>query len=384
MSNPADPTTELVPCEDDSPGCEDADDGAGVVEPPAEDAVLTAVAEAAAEQDSEAQRYAIEFLKKILRLRGVRIEREQFLRQELRKHGFSNAVIEQAVTTTPVHAGVDLAVLDDLARASLAFETRKSASMSFAAGLPGGFAVLASVPADVTQYYVHAFRVMQKLAFLYGWRDLLGDLDDADDETMGVLALFLGVMMGVGGAAAGLTGFAATVAAPSLQKRIARQALTKTSWYPVVKKTLSLIGVKVTKDSLAKTVAKIVPLAGGAISGAMTFGSLRGQSLRLQRHLRELPPPGVDAAEYRAALDAVRSEELHEARAAALRRRAQSVGESAKSSVGRLTVNASGMARASASSAAERLRGATGLRGLRRHSDADDGALPEDAGDAEA
>ena len=35
----------------------------------------------------------------------------------------------------------------------------------------------------------------------------------------------------------------------------------------------------------------------------MTLVALRTQSTRLQKHLRELPPPGVDAAQYLAALD---------------------------------------------------------------------------------
>ena len=255
------------------------------------------------EQDEEARRYAGEFLKKIIRLRGVRVEREDFLRQELRKLGLGDDSINAALSATPVQAGVNLEQLDRLAEAAIGFETQKSAAVSFVAGLPGGFAMLATVPADVTQYYIHAFRVMQKLAYIYGWQDLLGDLDDADDETVGRLALFLGVMMGVGGAASSLSMFAKQIARPAIQKQIAKQALTKTVWYPVVKKTLAVVGVKVTKDSFAKTVTKVVPVAGGVISGGMTFVALKGQSARLRKHLRELPPPGVDAAEYRSALE---------------------------------------------------------------------------------
>ena len=178
--------------------------------------------------------------------------------------------------STPVWASVGLKNLDRLARRSIDFETRKSAGMSFAAGLPGGFAMLATVPADVTQYYVHAFRIMQKLTYLYGWQDLLGDLEDADDETIGWLALFLGVMLGVGGAATSLTSFAQHVARPALQKQI-------------------------TKDSLAKTVTKVVPGLSVAILGGMTLVMLKSQADRPHMHLRELPPPRADAAAYTAA-----------------------------------------------------------------------------------
>ena len=117
------------------------------------------------------------------------------------------------------------------------------------------------------------------------------------------MVTLLGVMMGVGRAASSLSRFAKQIARPAIQKQIAKQALTKTVWYPVVKKTLAVVGVKVTKDSFAKTVTKVVPVAGGVISGGMTFVALKGQSARLRKHLRELPPPGVDAAEYRSALE---------------------------------------------------------------------------------
>ena len=109
---------------------------------------------------------------------------------------------------------------------------------------PGGFAMGASIPADITQYYVHAFRVMQKLAYLNGWQSFLNDLDDVDDETLGKLSLFLGVMMGVGSASVGLTNFAQTVARPALQKQISKQALTKTAWYGPMKQVLGLVGTR--------------------------------------------------------------------------------------------------------------------------------------------
>ena len=71
-----------------------------------------------------------------------------------------------------------------------------------------------------------------------------------------------------------------------------------------MKQVLGLVGIKVTKDSFAKTVTKTVPLVGGVISGGMTLVSLRLQSERLHLHLRELPPPGMDAAAHRVLVEA--------------------------------------------------------------------------------
>lgn len=276
------------------------------------------------DQDDEAAKYALDFLKTVLRLRGVRIDREQFLVTELRKRGIGESVIAQAVASTPAEAGILPSMLDEVAEAAIGFETKKSTALSFAAGLPGGFAMLGSVPADITQFYVHAFRVMQKVAYVYGWQSFLKDAEDIDDETLGKLAAFLGVMMGVGGAAATVKNFALNVARPAIQKQIANKALTKTVWYGPLKQTLKMIGVKLTKDSFAKTVTKAVPVMGGVVSGGLTFVTLDNQSKRLMRHLREIPPPGVDAEVYLAA--------VHQADEADPQR-TRSVGDAAKDAV---------------------------------------------------
>ena len=191
--------------------------------------------------------------------------------------------------------------MDKLASDAISFETKKSTALSFAAGIPGGPAMLGTVPADLAQYYVHSLRIMQKLAYLYGWKEFLTDLDDVDDETIAQMGLFFGVMLGVAGAAESLSGFARVIVAPAIEKRIARKALMKTTWYPVVKKSLKVIGVSVTKQSMAKTMSKIVPLIGGVISGGMTFVALQTQATRLKQHLRQLPPPATDGAEWKQA-----------------------------------------------------------------------------------
>ena len=263
-----------------------------------EDDAVPLVSEASSDQDQQASVYAVFFLKKLVRLRGVRISREDFLRQELRKLHLSDAEIECAIASNPLSAGVSRKLLDKLASDAISFETKKSTALSFAAGIPGGLAMLGTVPADLTQYYVHSLRIMQKLAYLYGWREFLADLDDVDDETIAQMGLFFGVMLGVAGAAESLRDFARVIVAPAIEKRIARKALMKTTWYPVVKKSLKVIGVSVTKQSMAKTMSKIVPLIGGVISGGMTFVSLQTQANRLKQHLRQLPPPGINGAQW--------------------------------------------------------------------------------------
>ena len=247
-----------------------------------------------AEQASSAEQHGLDFLKKVVRFPGVRINRDEFLRQELAKLRASEEVIERALATSPALAGVPLLALDTLADETITYETNKSAALSFAAGLPGGFAMLGTIPADLMQYYAHALRIMQKLAYLYGWRDLLADVDE-DDEMIGVLAVFFGVMLGVGGAAQSLTAFARIAAKTAYQKHVTKRALMSITWYPVVKYSLRVIGINITKSSFTKGASKIVPVIGGFVSSGLTFMALQTQSARLKGHLRELPPPGIDA-----------------------------------------------------------------------------------------
>lgn len=214
-------------------------------------------------------------------------------------------------------------MLDRIAADVIEFETRKSTTLSFAAGLPGGLAMAGSIPADITQFYVHAFRIMQKIAYIYGWTSFLEETEEVDDETLGKMTAFLGVMMGVGGASTAVTTFAASVARPAVQKQIAGIGLTKTAWYTPLKQVLRTVGVKLTKDSFAKTVTKVVPVAGGVLSGGLTYTTLRSQSGRLIKHLRQLPPPHVDAEAYLRLLHAV-DDEADERAAVSLRGRAAS------------------------------------------------------------
>ena len=249
-------------------------------------------------QQPEPEQRALDFLAKVVRVPGVRVNREEFLRQELRKLHMGDDAIQRAIDSNPLLAGVSLTAIDRLADEAISYETNKSAAISFVAGIPGGFAMLGTIPADLMQYYAHALRIMQKLAYLYGWGELLPDSRDADDDTLGVLAVFFGVMLGVGGAAQSLTAFARVAAKIAYQNHATKRALMSITWYPVVKHSLRLIGINITKSTAAKGFSKIVPVIGGFVSSGLTFMALQSQSALLKEHLREIPPPGVGVDEW--------------------------------------------------------------------------------------
>ena len=252
----------------------------------------------AAGQQPEVEQRALDFLAKVVRVPGVRVNRDEFLRQELRKLRMDDDSIARAIDSNPLLAGVALTEIDRLAEEAISYETNKSAAISFVAGIPGGFAMLGTIPADLMQYYAHALRIMQKLAYLYGWGELLPDGRETDDDTLGVLAVFFGVMLGVGGATQSLTAFARIAAKTAYQNHATKRALMSITWYPVVKHSLRLIGINITKSTAAKGFSKIVPVIGGFVSSGLTFMALQSQSALLKEHLREIPPPGVDDDEW--------------------------------------------------------------------------------------
>ena len=233
-------------------------------------------------QQPEVEQRALDFLAKVVRVPGVRVNRDEFLRQELRKLRMDDDAIARAIDSNPLLAGVALTEIDRLAEEAISYETNKSAAISFVAGIPGGFAMLGTIPADLMQYYVHALRIMQKLAYLYGWGELLPDGREADDDTLGVLAV----------------AFARVAAKTAYQNHATKRALMSITWYPVVKHSLRLIGINITKSTAAKGFSKIVPVIGGFVSSGLTFMALQSQSALLKEHLREIPPPGLSVEEW--------------------------------------------------------------------------------------
>lgn len=242
--------------------------------------------------ESEAEKFAYELVRRAVSLTGVKVEREKFFRNELAKYS-TNIDIERAIASTPIAAGMTAEQVDKAARAVIDFETKKCSAISFATGIPGGIALAGTVPADLVQYFAHVLRVEQKLAYLYGWQTFLDDNDEIDDETILELVVLMGVMLGVGTAATQLTRFAAEVAMPHVVKTVERKALTKTAWYPLMKKILGATGIKVTKNTFAKTAGKAVPVIGGVVSGGMTYASFKPSAERPRKHLRSLPASGI-------------------------------------------------------------------------------------------
>lgn len=227
-----------------------------------------------------------EIVKQAIKIPGVKIDRSTFLRKEFRGR-FPAKVVEQAIKECPAAANISRAEIDELAKKVIQYETNKVSGISFAAGLPGGAAMIATIPADAAQYFGFILRVMQELAYLYGFPTLIMDEDNISAEVMNELLLFLGVMFGVQEASAGVKVLANTISR-TVARRLANKALTKTTVYPIVKKIARTIGFSMTKQIFANGVSKIVPVIGGITAGGLTYATFKPCANRLKDCFSEL------------------------------------------------------------------------------------------------
>ena len=221
-----------------------------------------------------------------LAIPGVKVDRAGFLRSQLAPY-CDACQIRLAIEGRPANAGIPSDVIDKLANGVIKRHVAAASGISFAAGLPGGWAMAATIPVDLAQFYWHVLVLQQKLAYLYGWPDLLNN-GEVDDETKLCVTIFTGVMHGVAAANRVISEVANRIAAQVI-RRVPRIALTKTAWYPLIKQIARWIGVRITRTTFARGVSKIVPIIGGGVSAGVTAATMKPMANRLKNHLRGLP-----------------------------------------------------------------------------------------------
>lgn len=136
-----------------------------------------------------------------LKVPGVKINRAEFLQKELFKY-CEQDVIDKAIETTPAKAGIDPELIDKVTDHVIGFERNAVSGISAALGMPGGVSMVATIPADIAQYYGYMIRAAQKMLYLYGFPEL--DIEEnkvmLDSETLNSLTVCLGIMYGVASA----------------------------------------------------------------------------------------------------------------------------------------------------------------------------------------
>jgi len=218
----------------------------------------------------------------VQKMPGVKVDRVAFLRKELRP--YCNQSRLQMLGSVRPYTVVSEQVVDKLARQCVRHHTLLATATSTVAGLPGGLAMAATMPADMVQYFYHVFVLSQKLAYLYGYPDLCDDNGELSDVSTGLLTIFLGVMMGTRVAEEGISE-ASKAVAESAVTRLPRVALTKTAVFTIASQVARMVGTRLSKDGFAKGVGRFIPIAGGLFSGGLTLFTFRIGANRLRRQL---------------------------------------------------------------------------------------------------
>lgn len=207
----------------------------------------------------------------------VKVNREEFLRKEFS----GNEQIEKIIKDGPQSVFTSRA-LRKRAQKVIANTTNKTSMASFLTGIPSSpVTAVASGGADIIQYFGFALNLSQQIAYLFGEDNLFnGDYDKLPEEVQIRIISYLGIMFGAGGSSALIASISKT-AGNSIGKKITQKALTKTTWYPLVKKIGSTLGYKITKQTVGKSITKIVPVIGGVVSGSLTYLTFKPMGNRL-------------------------------------------------------------------------------------------------------
>ena len=231
----------------------------------------------------EQKQFSLEkIIETALKIPGVKVDRDIFLKNKF--SDYPGIDMNNLLEKGPVTYGIPRENLSVIADKLIRKRVTESSAASFAAGLPGGVAAFATVPADVAQFFGIALRLAQEISYIYGAKDLWQDNKLDGELVQNQLIMYCGVMFGVAGAGAGMRVLSVRVAT-NIAKKLPQKALTKQFWYRIVKKIGNMLGIKVVKSGVAKGLSKIVPVVGGVVSGAMTFATMTPMAKKLKNAL---------------------------------------------------------------------------------------------------
>lgn len=239
------------------------------------------------DQDGDGQIDSVDIILMAMKVPGVKINREEFLRKEFFKN-HPQEVIDKAVETTPALAGISNEEVDKIVDDVILFERNAVSGISAALGMPGGVSMASTIPADIAQYYGYMLRTAQKMLYLYGFPEIFEQEDGVklDTATINSLTLCLGIMNGVAGANNMIKGMTKALAA-GVEKKLIKTALTKGTVYPIVKSTAKWFGVKMTKEVFAGFFKKSIPVVGGIIGCGLTYATFKPCCERLKSSLQD-------------------------------------------------------------------------------------------------
>ena len=215
-----------------------------------------------------------------LKLPFVKVDRDEFLTKELSK--FCTPMEVMSALEKGTLSVLNKKEIDKLANQCISYHLTMVCGTSALMGIPGGWWMMGTIPTDLTQFYGHILSLMQKLIYLYGWPSLTDVKNQLDDESLNIMTLFVGVMMGNKMAIEALT---------KVMTQVSKNAgvkISETVMAHYAVKVAQWIGINMTKEGFAKGVGKVIPLVGAPISATITYYTFRPMARRLKRHLDDL------------------------------------------------------------------------------------------------
>lgn len=223
------------------------------------------------------------FLQKTASLPGIRVDRNEYLTKELKLY-CTQEQLDMIPSKRP-YAIVNEDVINRVATACIRNHTIAVTSASAVAGIPGGIAMLGTIPADLSQYYFHVLVLSQKLAYLYGFPNMVdNDSGELSDVALDMMTIFVGTVMGAGSASQAIHSLAQKLAKQALEQ-LPKKALTKTAIFQMAKPIAKMLGIKLTKKGFAQAVSKAIPFIGAIASGGITVATFLPGAKRLQKEL---------------------------------------------------------------------------------------------------
>jgi hypothetical protein len=148
------------------------------------------------------------------------------------------------------------------------------------------FAMAATLPADILQFYLQAFILLQKLMFLYGqWDDDFFDsVGEMTEDARNVTIVYIGYMLGVEAA----TKVVGNIVAKATSRGFIIKTLIKSALgREMIIKIVRAIGIKSTAKAVSAG-SKAIPILGAVVSGGITLISFAPMANRLKVTLSKM------------------------------------------------------------------------------------------------
>lgn len=225
-----------------------------------------------------------EMLTLSLKIYGTKIDRQEWLVRRLRPFVDFSA-IERLYQETPSEI-VSEKLVDYLAKEEIRRHTRMATTTSATAGLLGGITLWVGVPSDVIQYYAHLVALVQKMAYLYGWQDMMPH-GEVTSETRAKITLMIGGAMEIPNANRALHQIASTSRPHTARELLCTQD-PEAPTSKVLKEIATMLSIQISKSIASGVIAKSIPILGAITSGAVSFYTFKPLGTRLRQTLRDI------------------------------------------------------------------------------------------------